>query len=237
MTWRVRLRLVVGIVLVVVVCAGLVMMLNARNARVDSRSAQLAAADLTIGTPYSGTITRQFVQLGDRVQIGQPLFELASAALQSDITLKLIDPTKVPFRITPANAMLLTATEAGQIDSLSYTQGAFVPANTAIGSIQRAGSLYVQAEFRLSPQDYARLTPDAAIDVELPSRTSITAHVRKIQVQTADGVATTKVEASSPELAGASADGLFTPGTPLTAQLHLRDDGLVARLTNLVFSA
>ncbi len=237
MTWRVRLRLIVGIVLVVVVCAGLVLMLNARNAKVDSRSAQLAATDFTIGTPYSGTITGQFVQLGERVQAGQPLFELTSAALQSDIRLNLIDPRKVPFRITPAGAMLVTATEAGQVDSLSYTQGAFVPANTAIGSIQRAGSLYVEAEFRLSPQDYARLAPDAIVDVELPSRTSITAHVRKIQVQTTDGVATTKVEASSPELADASADGLFTPGTPLTAQLHLRDDGIVARLSNRVFGA
>lgn len=234
MTWRTRIRLGVGLIVVLAVAAGLTMLLNARNGMVDGRSAALAAESFPVGTDYSGTVTEQLVQLGDTVTAGQPLFELESGALQRDLAQGLVDPTAVPYRIRDDGTLVLVATDAGRVDSLVYAVGSFVPANSVIATVQRAGSLYIEAEFLLTPQDYGRLAPDAVLDVVLPSNQQVVATVSRVQVETVDGTARTRVVAYSPDLAAATADGLFAVGTPVSATLHLRNDGPVTDATEFV---
>lgn len=234
MTWRTRIRLGVGLIVVLAVAAGLTMLLNARNGMVDGRSAALAAESFPVGTDYSGTVTEQLVQLGDTVTAGQPLFELESGALQRDLAQGLVDPTAVPYQIRDDGTLVLVATDAGRVDSLVYAVGSFVPANSVIATVQRAGSLYIEAEFLLTPQDYGRLAPDAVLDVVLPSNQQVVATVSRVQVETVDGTARTRVVAYSPDLAAATADGLFAVGTPVSATLYLRNDGPVTDATEFV---
>jgi hypothetical protein len=233
-TWRTRIRLAVGLVVVLVVATGLTMLLNARNGVVEGRSAALAAESFPVGTDYSGTVTNQLVQLGDTVTVGQPLFELESGALQRDLAQDLIDPGAVPYQIRDDGTLVLVATDAGRVDSLTYAVGSFVPANSVIATVQRAGSLYVEAEFLLTPQDYGRLAPDAVLDVVLPSNQQVRATVGRVQVETVDGTARTRVVAYSPDLAAATADGLFAVGTPVSVTLHLRNDGPVTDATEFL---
>lgn len=234
MTWRARVRLAVGLVVVVVVAAALTMLLNDRNGRVEGRSASLAAESFPVGTDYSGTVTAQLVQLGDTVVAGQPMFELESGALQRDLAQGLLERGAVPYEIRDDGVLVLVATDAGRVDSLTYAVGSFVPANSVIATVQRAGSLFVEAEFLLTPQDYGRLAPDAVLDVVLPSNQRVGATVGRVQVETVDGTARTRVVAYSPDLAAATADGLFAVGTPVSATLYLRNDGPVTDATEFL---
>ena len=52
--------------------------------------------------------------------------------------------------------------------------------------------------------------------------------VEKIEVQTVSGQAQSTILVSSRGLVEGTDDGLITPGTPVTATLHLRDDGPLA---------
>lgn len=234
MTWRTRIRLVAGVVVIAAVVAALTMLVNARNGRVEGRSAALAAESYPVGTDYSGTVTAQLVQVGDEVAVDQPMFELQSATLARDIAQGLVDTATVPYEVRDGGTLVLTATDEGRVEAVDYAVGAFVPANSEMATVQRAGSLYIEAEFVLTPRDYARLPPDATLDVVLPSNETVAARVGRIQVRTEDGQALTQVTAFSTELAGATADGLFAVGTPVTATLYLRNDGLVTAATEWV---
>lgn len=231
MTWRGRIRLGLGLLGVVALTAVLTMVLNARNGVVESRSAALAAETYPVGTDYGGTLVAQLVQIGDQVAAGQPMFELRSSAVQRDVAQRLVDTGALPYELRADGTLVLAASDAGRVASLTYPLGSFVPANSTIATVQRAGSLYIEGEFVLTAQDYARLAPDATLEVLLPSNRSVDAQVRRIQVQTEDGEARTEVEAYSAQLGDATADGLFAVGSPVTATLHLRNDGLVTDAT------
>ncbi|MFR9807203.1 hypothetical protein ACL02T_33625 [Pseudonocardia sp. RS010] len=234
MTWRGRIRLGLGILGVLALTAVLTMVLNARNGVVESRSAELAAETYPVGTDYGGTLVAQLVRIGDQVAVGQPMFELRSSAVQRDLAQSLVDTSALPYEMRPDGTLVLTASDDGRVASLDYPLGSFVPANSTIATVQRAGSLYVEGEFVLTAQDYARLPPDAMLEVLLPSNRSVDAQVRRIQVRTEDGQARTEVEAYSDQLGDVTADGLFAVGTPVTATLHLRNDGVVTDATTWV---
>jgi multidrug resistance efflux pump len=229
-----RLRLTLGIVVVLLVAAYLTMLLNARKGEVEGRSAALAAQNYPVGTDYSGTVSAQLVQVGDEVQVGQPLFELQSATLVRDLAQGLIDPARVPYKIKNGGTMVITATDQGRVEGIRYAVGSFVPANSELATVQRAGSLYVEAEFVLTAPDYARLPPNATVDVLLPNNQTVRAQAGRVRVSTEDGEARTVVQAFSPELGAATADGLFAVGAPVQATLHLRNDGVVTDVTNWV---
>jgi multidrug resistance efflux pump len=234
MTVARRFRLALGIVVVLVLAAYLTMLLNARKGEVEGRSASLAAENYPVGTDYSGTVSAQLVQVGDEVQVGQPMFELQSATLVRDIAQGLVDPTKVPYQIKDGSTMVVTATDQGRVEGVSYSVGSFVPANSELATVQRAGSLYVEAEFVLTAPDYARLPPNARIDVLLPNNETVRAQAGRVRVSTENGEARTVVQAFSPELGDATSDGLFAVGSPVQATLHLRNDGVVTEATEWV---
>ncbi|MCF7549244.1 hypothetical protein [Pseudonocardia sp. WMMC193] len=226
-----RVRLLIGIIVVLLVAAYLTMLVNARKGEVESASASLAAESYPVGTDYSGTLSAQLVQVGDEVQVGQPLFELQSATLARDLAQGLVDPAKVPYQIKDGSTMVLTATDQGRVEGISFAVGSFVTANSELATVQGAGSLYVDAEFVLTAPDYARLPPNATIDVLLPNNETVRAQAGRIQVRTENGEARTVVQAFSPELGDATADGLFAVGSPVQATLHLRNDGVVTDVT------
>ena len=229
-----RLRLGLGITTVLLLVAVLTMTLNARNGVVRGHSAALNAQSYPVGTDYSGTVTAQLVQVGDEVAVGQPMFEVQSATLSRDLQQGLLEPARVPYGIKDGSTLVVTATDPGRVDSAGYAVGAFVAANSELATVQRAGSLYIEAEFILTAPDYARLPPNATVDVVLPDNGRITAQAGRVQVSTENGEARTVVQAYSPELADSTADGLFAVGTPVQATLHLRNDNVVTRASTWI---
>ena len=151
MTWRKRIGLALGLLSVVVLAAGLTMYLNNTNGKVAGKSASLVAEDYPVGTDYSGTITEQYVHTGDQVTAGQPLFEVQSAALERDLAQGLVNKDNLTHEVKNDNTLVITATNAGQVDTLAYAKGAFVPANSTIATIQQAGTMNPPSNRLLSP--------------------------------------------------------------------------------------
>jgi multidrug resistance efflux pump len=232
MSWRKRIGLALGLLSVLVLAAGLTMIVNYNSGKVDSKSASLSAEDYPVGTDYSGTVTAQFVHVGDHVDAGQPLFEVESATLQRDIAQKLVNKDNLTYEVKDDDTMVVTATNAGQVEQIQYAQGAFVPANSTIATVQEAGTMYVEADFLLSAKDYSRIPSGATVDVVLPNNQKISATVQQLQVRTEDGQARTTIRAYSDDLANGT--GLFAVGTPVQATLHLTNDGVVTDVTKTV---
>jgi multidrug efflux pump subunit AcrA (membrane-fusion protein) len=232
MTWRKRIGLALGLLSVVVLAAGLTMIVNSNSGKVAGKSASLMAEDYPVGTDYSGTITEQFVKVGDQVTAGQPLFEVQSAALERDLAQGLVNKDNLTHEVKGDNTLVITATNAGQVQDVAFADGAFVPANTTIATVQEAGTMYVEADFLLSAKDYSRVPAQATLDIILPNNQKISAQVGQIQVRTENGEARTLIRAYSDELANGT--GLFAVGTPVQATLHLTNDGIVTDLTDTV---
>ena len=232
MTWRKRIGLALGLLSVVVLAAGLTMIVNTNSGKVAGKSASLVAEDYPVGTDYSGTITQQFVQVGDQVAAGQPLFEVESAALERDLAQGLVTKENLTHEVKGDNTLVITATNAGQVDDIAYAAGAFVPSNSTIATVQQAGTMYVEADFLLTRQGLRTDPGRPTLDITLPNNQQITAKVSQIQVRTENGEARTIVKAYSDELANGT--GLFAVGTPVQATLHLTNDGVVTDVTNTV---
>ena len=232
MTWRKRIGLFVGLISVLVLAAGLTMYVNANNGKVDGQSASLMAEDYPVGTDYSGTITKQYVKVGEQVKAGQPLFEIESPILARDLAQGLVTKDSLSHELKGNDTLVITATNAGQVDSVAFTEGAFVPANSTIATVQQSGTMYVSADFVLTAKDYSRIPTDASMAVILPNNTTIQAKVGQIKVTTQDGQAKTIIQAYSPELAKGA--GVFAVGTPVSATLYLSNDGVVTDVTHTV---
>jgi multidrug efflux pump subunit AcrA (membrane-fusion protein) len=114
MTWRKRIGLALGLLSVVVLAAGLTMIVNTNNGKVDGKSASLVAEDYPVGTDYSGTVTEQYVKVGDQVAAGQPIFEIQSAALERDLAQGLVNKDNLTHEVKNDNTLVITAT-VGQI--------------------------------------------------------------------------------------------------------------------------
>ena len=232
MTWRKRIGLALGLLAVVVLAAGLTMIVNNNSGKVAGKSASLMAEDYPVGTDYSGTVTEQYVKVGDQVAAGQPLFEVQSATLERDLAQGLVNKDNLTYEVKNDNTLVITATNAGQVQDIAYADGAFVPANSTIATVQEAGTMYVAADFLLSAKDYARIPAQAEMDIVLPNNQKVTATVSEIKVSTENGEARTIVKAYSDELSNGT--GLFAVGTPVEATLHLTNDGIVTDVTQTV---
>jgi multidrug efflux pump subunit AcrA (membrane-fusion protein) len=232
MTWRKRIGLAIGLLSVVVLAAGLTMIVNSNSGKVAGKSASLMAEDYPVGTDYSGTITEQYVKVGDEVAAGQPLFEVQSATLERDLAQGLVNKDNLTYEVKNDNTLVITATNAGQVQDIAYADGAFVPANSTIATVQEAGTMYVAADFLLSAKDYARIPAQAELQIVLPNNQKITAAVSEIKVSTENGEARTIIKAYSDELANGT--GLFAVGTPVESTLILTNDGIVTDVTNTV---
>jgi len=232
MTMRKRISLLVGLLFVVALATGLTMYVNANNGKVVGRSAELMAEDFPVGTDYSGTITKQYVKVGDQVKAGQPLFEVQSPILARDLSQNLVSKDRFADSLKGDDTLVIKATNAGQVDSVSYSAGSFVPANSTIATVQKAGTMYVSADFLLTAKDYARLPSKATMRVVLPNAKTIDAKVDQIQVRTENGQARTVVRASSSDLVAGA--GLFAVGTPVQTTIYLKNDGVVTDVTHTV---
>ncbi|WP_426593992.1 HlyD family efflux transporter periplasmic adaptor subunit [Cellulomonas sp. McL0617] len=234
MTWSNRFRLVAGLLAVLVVAALLTFHLNQQRGLATSSSGSITAENYDVGTPYAGLVTDQLVKDGDTVTAGQKLFVIDSAALRNELSLGLA-PTSTAASVVSADGTLaVTATSAGKVTEIDAETGTFVQGSAIMAKIDRAQTLKVKADFTLSPREYARVADNAPVTIVLPNQQALSGTVDSMDVQTNDGSAEAVVTVVSKQLTDGAENGLVASGTPVTAQLHLRNDGVVSTVADKV---
>jgi len=229
MTWGNRLRLTAGLVVVLALVLVCTVVFNQRQNSALSDSATIIAQHYPVGTDYGGLVVRQFAQAGDEVSEGDPLFEIRSFQLQRDIASGyVVDPALATSGKDGTNT--ITATVDGTLSDVTVVQGGFAQAGSVMARIDRAGSMSIEAEFVLTPRDYARIARGAQAEILLPNQDMVDGTVTGIDVATVDGKAASTVIIDSEALGEGTAAGLFQPGTPVSVTLRLRDDGPLAGL-------
>ena len=227
MTWGNRIRLTSGLILVVVVAALATYHLNQTEALASSSSAQIAAKTYAVGSPYAGLVVDQPVEVGATVKAGDTLFVVNSAALHHDIAIGLGPASSAAAIVDPQGDLIVRATGPGVVRELSATRGTFVQASGEMARVEKSGTLYVLADYVLSAKEYARIPEHAAITIVLPNQQRIPGHVDRVDVTTVANKAQATITVASDQLVAGAANGLVSAGTPVTAELHLRNEGFV----------
>ncbi len=226
MTWLNRLKLLLGLGVVVTIVVASTLVFNQRQLRVDSTSATIAAAEVHAGTDYGGYVSETLVQEGDAVEAGQVIVVLQSQDLANDIkrgTLKANGST-----ILKDGTYSVTAPVDGIVASLETTTGSYTTPGSVIATVYEAGTMYIEAEYLMSPDAFGRIEDDAVVEWTLPDRQTWTGTVESLEVTTSDGDAEVVARIESGALEWGADNGLMVAGTPLTTSLTLRDDGPLA---------
>jgi multidrug resistance efflux pump len=124
--------------------------------------------------------------------------------------------------------MTFKATVSGTVSKVQVKQGDYVQPGSDLVTIDKARSLYVTGDYTLSPRDYERVEAGGSVDLVLPNQKVLPGRVEAVTVRTTQGQAQAQITVSSAELTEGAYSGLVTPGTPVTATLHLRQDDLFA---------
>ncbi len=228
MTWASRAKLFFGLVVVVIVVAILTIVFNQRQSQSASITAFIDAVHYPVGIDYGGTVISSNVKNGDRVTKGETLFTLQSPSLQADLQRGLLKPNTITYSVTEAGVITLTAAVTGTVTGVSTQAGSFVQAGQVLASIDKAGSLFVSAQYTLSPRDYSRIANGASVDILLPNQMTVVGRVSSIDVSTVQGDAKTTIKIASDKLIEGAYNDLVKPGTPVSASLTLRNDGIFA---------
>ena len=226
MTWTNRIKLFLGLVAVLLTVAAATVIFNQRQSQVLSTTAQIEAEHYDVGTDYGGLVIERYVDEGDTVTAGQRLY-----AIESPMLLRDIEQGMVPADLTsvaPDGTLVVRASVDGTVASLGLDAGGYAGSGGVIATLDREGTVYVEAEFVLTPRDFGRVPVRATVDLRLPDGSVTGGTVTDFEVVTVDGDAHVTARIESPALAADTANGLVRPGTPLEATLHLTDDGPLA---------
>jgi hypothetical protein len=220
MKFTARLKFLLGIVFVVIIVGALTWYLTSMMSVSSSSKAILSADASTIGTDYAGLVSQQNVQEGDKVKKGQPLFEIHSSQLIDSIKNKSVSVASLPFNLDPkTDDIILTANDDGVVDKIDYKLGSYAPNGSVVATINTVGSLYVVANFKLSPRDYARINKQNKLDITLPDNSHQLATVFAINLESKGNAVDTVIKA---RIKNADiSDFRFSVGTPVEATLYL----------------
>ncbi len=234
MTWSNRFRLAAGLLVVLAVAAVLTLHLNKEKGLATSSSGSITAENYDVGTPYAGLVVEQLVKDDDTVTAGQSLFVIDSAALRNEVSLGLQPSATSASVVDKDGRLVVTAASDGVVTDVDAQSGTFVRGSTILAKIDRANTLEVEAEFSLSPTEYARVDDNALVTIVLPNQKALSGTVDSMDVKTNDGSAEAVVTVTSKQLVRGAENGLVSSGTPVTAQLHLRNDGVLTTVADKV---
>ena len=222
-----RLKFTFGIIAVLAVGVALFIYLDYSMSRISSTDAQLESNNYTVGIDYSGIITDQYINEGAYVEVGDPLFKISSSTLAEAIKNNEIAKAALLYSVDDAGDILIAAAAPGRVQNIAYRQGAFVPANSQIATINNNDGLYISATYALSAPDYANLTTDSIVYVTMPDGKKVRATVYDIALDREEGEVQTTVRArfNNDEINTTA----FSVGTPLQSTLELRTNTFFER--------
>jgi multidrug resistance efflux pump len=230
MTWRNRLKLFVGLVAVVAVVGTLTLVFSTRKGETTSSSASIEAIAFPVGTDYPGSVTAQYVEEGDQVAVGDPIATIQSNTLYEQLADGATIASNAAYDVAADGTLTIKSTVEGIVDEVLVHQGGYAGAGTPVAEISATTPLHVSAEFVLDPKDFSRLEKGAKVDLELPNMESIEGVVDSYEVETVDGEAQAVVKITSDQLVYGENGGLIAPGTPVTAEMKLRNDDALAHV-------
>ncbi|MDN5275110.1 MAG: Biotin/lipoyl attachment protein [Candidatus Saccharibacteria bacterium] len=229
-----RLKFFIGIVTVIALCAALFVYLDYSMSRVNSVDAQLSSDTYTVGIDYSGIVEKQYVDEGAYIKTGDPLFEVRSSTLADAIRNNEVAKSSLLYTVTDDGTVLIAAAANGQIQSIKYRAGAFVPANSEIAIVNVENGLYIDASYKLSSPDYARLSNKSKITATLPDNKTVEGTVYDISLETINKEVVTTVHARIPQ------ENInrvaFSVGTPVKTTLFLDTKTWYSQIVNAIQS-
>lgn len=228
MTWGNRFRMFFGSIGVLVLVAALTLVFNQRQHSATSETATIKAVDYPVGSTYPGTVTEVAVTEGQRVQTGDPLVSVRSASLLHDLRQGLVTAKSLGYTVSKAGVISFESAVDGTVHGLKVRPGMFVQSGSTLASVAKAGSLTVAAKVQLTPTDYGRLARGAKVDLLLPNQKTVEGRVDELSVTTTGDQALAQLVVTSDQLTDGGEHGLIQAGTPVTATVHLRDDGPLA---------
>lgn len=229
MTWANRIKLWVGVVVIIALVAGLTLLFNQRQNQVLSAKANIQSSTSVVGSDYGGVVTQQFVERGADVKEGQPLFTLTSLSLQQDVA-NGIRPQSTPAYDVDADAGTVTykAVATGYVDQMDALPGTFLPNGHQMATIVPRGERYVIADFAVEPSDYGRMEQGSPARIFLPNNQVIEGKAVNVSVLTTETGTVARVKIASDELTDPKLESLTRLGTPVSAAVELRDDGILS---------
>ncbi|MDO8145610.1 MULTISPECIES: HlyD family efflux transporter periplasmic adaptor subunit [Isoptericola] len=228
MTWATRFKLLLGFVLVLALCATLTLVLNRRESQATSAQAMIVAEEVAVGTDYPGTVVESFVDPGDTVAEGDPIYRMRSLVLAHDLSSGTVSRETASYEVTDDGEMTVVAPSDGTIADITTTRGGFVQAGDVVATLHREGSTAVDAKLLLDPADFARIKPGAPVSITLPDQREVTGQVDSIAVDNARNRAEATLLIDSESLTEQAGEGLVLPGTPVVASVQLHDEGPMA---------
>ena len=235
MTWASRFKLLLGLIGVTALVGACTFVFDQRQSEAPSTSAEISADAYTIGTDYGGTVTRQYVHVGETVKKGQPLFQVRSLSLLQELSRNPVSFSTATYTVRSDGTMTFTATTAGTVGAVDAKQNDYVQPGQDLATIDKSGTLFVDAQFVLTPRQYEQLQTGERADIVLPDRSILSGTVQGIQVKTKNGQAQTRVHISSPDLARGGHNGLVTPGSPVDATVHMAHQGVLDAVQSSAF--
>jgi len=233
MTWGNRFRLLLGLVLVVTICAVLTLVVNQRERQAVSVNATVEAVQYQVGSDYGGLVVDQPVDPGTEVREGDELFTVSSFALQKDLANGLDPVSTAAYEVQPEIGLVTYLASAdGTLEDFDAREGGYVAGGETLAVITQEDTQFVKAQFRLEPVDYARIQVGTRADVELPNRETLPGRVSAISVETVDGLAYATVDVDVPDLGSEGFVAFAKPGSPVRVTLTLQDDGILAGPTD-----
>jgi multidrug resistance efflux pump len=229
MTWANRARLFFGLIVIVAIVGALTIVFSQRKGETLSSSATIEALSYPVGTDYAGSVVEQFVEAGDAVAVGDPIATVQSNALMKELDDGSTVASSEVYDVHDDGTLTVKSTVDGIVDEVLILQGGYASAGSTIAHISASTPLYVSAEYVLDPKDFARVYEGAKVSLELPNSEVITGKVDSFEVTTVDGHAQAVVKVTSKQLVFGESGGLIAPGTPVEAEMKLRNDDPLAR--------
>lgn len=230
MTWLTRLKMFGGIIAVLALVFGLTLLFNQRMTQAHSLSATVTAPTFDVGSGYGGIVNEQFVENGDQVKAGDVLFVVSSSSLQQAVSQGAAPGSTVAYELDLATGTVTytyTAVSDGTLVDVAATLGSYVPDGAVLARVV-SQERTVEGLYTLSPVDYGRVEDGAAATIVLPNLQKLEAIVDSVQVKTEDGKALAVIRLTGDALMDPALSSLTRDGIPVTTQVQLRDDGVLA---------
>ncbi|MFN4002662.1 HlyD family efflux transporter periplasmic adaptor subunit [Microcella sp.] len=234
MTWSTRFRLFFGTLVVLILVAALTVSLSQRKGEATATSAEIDAVTYIVGTDYAGAVVEQFVARGDLVNPGDPIATIQSNDLARDLNDEIIVRSSEVFQVNADGTLTVTSAVAGVVLSIDVPKGGYASAGVGIATIAAVDTVFVSAEFRLPPADFARIVQGAPVVVTLPDGAVLAGTVGPVETTTEGGEALATVAVAIDPAEFADRGGFILPGTPVTATMDLRNDDVLATFTGFV---